>query len=47
MFPAAPAGRDEAREETRKRALNHPRVIEALQVFPEAAGNVKVQYENE
>ncbi|MCA9601704.1 MAG: hypothetical protein KC417_06760, partial [Myxococcales bacterium] len=39
--------RDEAREETRKRALNHPRVIEALQVFPEAAGNVKVQYENE
>ena len=38
---------EDAREETRRRAMNHPRVIEALQVFPEAAGNVKVRWDNE
>jgi DNA polymerase-3 subunit gamma/tau len=38
---------DEAREETRRRAMNHPRVIEALQVFPEAAGNVTIQTDSE
>ncbi|MCA9582666.1 MAG: hypothetical protein KC416_12785, partial [Myxococcales bacterium] len=39
--------RDEEREETRRRALNHPRVIEALQVFPEGAGQVKVRLDQE
>ncbi|MBW2461561.1 MAG: DNA polymerase III subunit gamma/tau [Deltaproteobacteria bacterium] len=32
-------------EERRREALRHPRVQEALQVFPEGAGNVKVQVE--
>ncbi len=32
-------------EERRREALRHPRVQEALQVFPEGAGNVKVHVE--
>ena len=37
------AARDvERREQTKQRALAHPRIAEALQVFPEAAGKLEV-----
>jgi DNA polymerase-3 subunit gamma/tau len=34
---------EDAREAARREALSHPRVQEALQVFPEGAGNVQVR----
>ena len=34
--------RTDQREERKREALSHPRVQEALQIFPEGAGNVKV-----
>ena len=37
------AARDvERREQTKQRALAHPRIAEALQVFPEATGRLEV-----
>ncbi|MNC94592.1 hypothetical protein D3C83_114850 [compost metagenome] len=38
--------KDERREKTKERAMRHPRVQEALAVFPEAEGNVEVQLED-
>jgi hypothetical protein len=35
--------RTDLREERKREALAHPRVQEALQIFPEGAGNVKVR----
>jgi DNA polymerase-3 subunit gamma/tau len=39
--------REDVREERRREALSHPRVQEALQVFPEGAGNVQVHVIND
>ena len=38
--------REERREEIKKKALGHPRVVEAMEIFPEGAGNVDVQVED-
>jgi hypothetical protein len=37
------AARDARHEELKHAALNHPRVKEALEIFPETEGNVTVQ----
>jgi len=42
MAEAADKERTDMREEQKRAALAHPRVQEALQIFPEGAGNVKV-----
>ena len=39
--------KDDHIEIKRREALNHPRVIEAMQIFPEAAGNIEVEVDVE
>ena len=39
--------REDRREAIRQEALNHPRVLEAMQVFPASAGNVEVHIDGD